>query len=249
MKIVTRTLSDQAFEVIRERILSTRIPPLAPIRQDALAEELGISKIPLREALARLEQDGLLASHVNRGYFVPALTAAEAEEVFALRLKIEPEAAAAASLDADDAQRDAAKAALVSLEAAGHGATPGIVSLNRAFHLSLVQPGGRQITSQLVERLHVLAERYVRKHLEPEGRDVRADSEHRAILKAWLARDAKRVAALLAQHITMTLDDLRLQLREGAAASEAAPSRVVKRNARAVASTAAPRPVRAARAK
>ncbi len=236
MKIVTRSLSDQAFEVIRERILSTQIPPLAPIRQDALAEELGISKIPLREALGRLEQHGLLSSHPNRGYFVPALTATEAEEVFALRLKIEPEAAAAASLDADEVQREAAKVALVLLEAASKTDAPRAVSFNRAFHLALVPPSGRQVTAQLVERLHVLAERYVRKHLEPEGRDVRADSEHRAILKAWLARDAVRVTALLTVHIAMTLDDLRQQLREGEESSNSALARPRRRNSRAATS-------------
>lgn len=249
MKIVTRTLSDQAFEVIRERILSTRIPPLAPIRQDALAEELGISKIPLREALARLEQDGLLSSQANRGYFVPALTASEAEEVFALRLKIEPEAAAAASLDANEAQRETAKAALVSLEAASGSDGPGIVSLNRAFHLALVQPGGRQVTAQLVERLHVLAERYVRKHLEPEGRDARADSEHRAILEAWLARDSRHVTALLGQHIASTLDDLRLQLHESGTSHEPASARAQKRPTRTATALPITEPHRVGRAK
>src|SRR5688572_25690467 len=227
MTIVTRTLADQAFEVIRERILSAKIPPLSPIRQDALAEELGISKIPLREALARLEQHGLLQSHPNRGFVVPALTTTEAEEVFALRLKIEPEAAARASVEADDAQRAAATAALAALENVGDDDARGTVLLNRAFHLALVRPGGRHVTSQLVERLHVLAERYVHKHLEPAGRHARAHREHRALLKAWLGRDADRVTALLAEHIEVTLDDLRKQLRseEGTAPAKASAAK------------------------
>ncbi len=227
MSIDTRSLSDQAFDVIRERILSTQIPPLAPIRQEALAEELGISKIPLREALGRLEQHGLLSSNPNRGFFVPALTTVEAEEVFALRLKIEPEAAVAASLDANEAEREAAEAALASLEAAAHAGAPAAVSYNRAFHLALVRPGGRLVTTQLVERLHVLAERYVRKHLEPEGREARADSEHRAMLKAWLARDAARITTLVSQHIALTLEDLRLQLHvDDTKSALARPARV-----------------------
>ncbi|QSX79434.1 GntR family transcriptional regulator [Agrilutibacter solisilvae] len=225
MSIVTRTLADQAFEVIRERILSARIPPLSPIRQDALAEELGISKIPLREALARLEQHGLLQSHPNRGFVVPALTTTEAEEVFALRLKIEPEAAAHASLEADEAERATATAALTALENATGGDGRAMVLLNRAFHLALVRPGGRHVTSQLIERLHVLAERYVHKHLEPAGRHARAHREHRALLKAWMARDPQRVTTLLADHITVTLDDLRKQLRGTATATAPAKAR------------------------
>jgi len=218
VSIIAKTLSDQAFEVVRERILSTEIPPLAPIRQEALAEELGISKIPLREALARLEQHGLLTSHPNRGFVVPALTRVEAEEVFALRLKIEPEAAATASRIADDGARDAARAALAALEAVIASEPHRAGVFNRAFHLALVRPGGRQITTQLVERLQVLAERYVRKHLEPEGREARADAEHRSILKAWLARDAKRVEQRLSRHIASTLADLREQLSDATTA-------------------------------
>ena len=225
MSIVPRSLSDQAFEVVRERILSTQIPPLAPIRQELLAEELGISKIPLREALGRLEQQGLLSSHPNRGFFVPAMTASEAEEVFALRLKIEPEAAARASLEADAGERDAAKAALDALDAMLTTDPRGAVLLNRAFHLALVRPGGREVTTQLVERLHVLAERYVHKHLEPAGRNTRAQHEHRELLRVWLARDVERITALLEQHIATTLDDLRAQLRDAPTAEPVAARR------------------------
>ncbi len=224
MSIQPRSLSDQAFEVVRERILSTQIPPLAPIRQETLAEELGISKIPLREALGRLEQQGLLASHPNRGFFVPALSAGEAEEVFALRLKIEPDAAAQASLAAEESEREAARAALAALENAGGDDPHGAVRFNRAFHLALVRPGGRLITAQLVERLQVLAERYVRKHLEPAGREARAASEHRAILEHWLQRDTAQVVHLLSAHILTTLHDLRLQL-EQAGAPAASPAK------------------------
>lgn len=233
MSIVPRSLSDQAFEVVRERILSTQIPPLAPIRQELLAEELGISKIPLREALGRLEQQGLLTSHPNRGFFVPALSAAEAEEVFALRLKIEPEAAADASLAAGEGERDAARAALAALENAGTADAHVTVRFNRGFHLALVHPGGRQITAQLVERLQVLAERYVRKHLEPVGREARAASEHRAILDAWLARDAALVSRLLSEHIVTTLHDLRGQLENSE--PEQAPAVTRRRPRRRVA--------------
>ena len=70
MSIVVRTLSERVFEVVREQILKGRLPNGEPIRQDALANELGVSKIPLREALARLEQEGLLINHPNRGYYV-----------------------------------------------------------------------------------------------------------------------------------------------------------------------------------
>jgi len=205
-------MSSGLADALRERILSGAVPTHMPVRQDALAAELGVSKIPLREAMARLEQEGLLRSEANRGYFVCALSAAEAGEVYALRLKLEPEAAVLAATRATKAEQAAARQALAALDKAtqSHGASVGI--LNRAFHLALVRPARWPVTLAIIERLHILSERYVRKHLEPLGRDERANEEHRALIEAWLERDGAKVAALLTGHIRQTLDDLERQL-------------------------------------
>ena len=211
MNIVVRTLSDQTYEIVRRRILVGAMQPGTAVRQDVIAAELGVSKIPLREALGRLEQDGLLKSYPNRGYVVRDLSGDEASEVFALRLKLEPGAVAEACLRAKPADHAAAEAALAALEAELAKPDGDHVSFNRAFHLALVRPGGH-ITFQLMERLQILAERYVRVHLEPNGRDERASREHREILDAWIRGDAKTVEALTANHIRGTLSDLKQEL-------------------------------------
>ena len=110
--------ADQIVDLIRARIVSGAIGPDEAVRQDALAAELGISKIPLREALCRLEQDGLIRSIANRGFFAAPMTRQDAEEIFALRLKLEPGAAAAAARLAGDAERAEAKALLTALNRA-----------------------------------------------------------------------------------------------------------------------------------
>lgn len=212
MSIVVRTLSEQIFTIVREQIVSGKLPVEQPIRQDALANELGVSKIPLREALARLEQEGLLVSQANRGFFVRAMSADEAEEIFALRLAIEPEAVAAAALAATTEEQDAARDALAALDEAAAGRLDDVAARNRDFHTALVRPAKRLLTLQLVERLQVMSERYVHKHLEPAGREDRAHLEHQVLLDTWLARDADRARALAAAHIEGTLSDLRRQL-------------------------------------
>lgn len=212
MSIVVRTLSEQIFEIVRERIVSGTLATDKPVRQDALAAELGVSKIPLREALARLEQEGLLVNAANRGFFVRAMSAEEAEEIFALRLSIEPDAAASAAQAASEEEQQRAKAALDALNVAAAEQVEAVGARNRDFHMAVVRPGKRFLTSQLVERLHIMAERYVRKHLEPAGRQDRAHLEHAVMLEAWLARDADRVRALVAGHIGGTLEDLKRQL-------------------------------------
>ncbi|WP_076073116.1 GntR family transcriptional regulator [Sphingomonas montana] len=209
--IVVRTLSERVFEVVREQIVIGRLATDTPIRQDALAAELGVSKIPLREALARLEQEGLLVSQANRGYFVQPMSAAQVDEIYALRLTIEPKAAGHAALVADDAARERAIEAFEQLDAAAGTNLADVAVRNRHFHTALVRPGGRLLTTQLVERLSILAERYVVAHLQPAGRETRAHQEHRGLLDAWLARDATALEILLAQHISRTLDDLQQQ--------------------------------------
>ncbi len=210
--IVVRNLPDQLVDLVRDRILAGTVDPNRAIRQDALAAELGVSKIPLREALTRLEQEGLVRSQANRGYFVRPLTEVEAEEVFALRLKIEPDAVAAAAIRATDEQRRQAIETLGRLDEVTNAHGDGVGAFNRAFHLALIRPSGQAITLQLLERLHVLSERYVRKHLEPLGRDRRANDEHAELLEYWLERDAEALTAGMAAHIEQTLVDLRRQL-------------------------------------
>jgi DNA-binding GntR family transcriptional regulator len=199
------------FGIVRERIVRGDLGDDRQIRQDALAAELGVSKIPLREALGRLEQEGLLVSHPNRGYFVPPRTGAQADEIFALRLSIEPAAAAHTARHASADDRSRAVAAFEALEIAARDQIAEVAVRNREFHSALVRLNGRTLTTDLVQRLAILAERYVVAHLEPAGRDARAHLEHRDILDAWLARDSSLVEGLLVQHIEGTRADLRRQ--------------------------------------
>jgi DNA-binding GntR family transcriptional regulator len=212
MSLIIRNLSEQLVDLVRERILSGRVASGGAIRQDALAAELGISKIPLREALARLEQEGLLHSQANRGFFVRSLNRGEAEEVYALRLKLEPDVIALAAERASEADHIAAKNTLATLYQVTDEHGEGVGAFNRAFHLALLRPSGHPLSVNILERLHVLSERYVRKHLEPLGRDERANEEHSEMIEAWLARDGATVRELTVAHIRKTMDDLMVQL-------------------------------------
>lgn len=207
-----RTLSDRLVEVVRDIILSGAISSDEPIRQDALAAQLHVSKIPLREALARLEQDGLVVAYPNRGFFVRPLSPQEAEEIFALRLKLEPDAVAQGALRASAEEQAVARDALALLDADAAAHKPSVGARNRAFHVALVAPGAGVITASIIAKLHVLADRYVRKHLEPQTRFVAAEAEHHEILDAWLNRREAKVRKLVGAHIEHTLTDLRAEL-------------------------------------
>ncbi|MCE2563285.1 GntR family transcriptional regulator [Komagataeibacter sp. FNDCF1] len=207
-----RTLADQLYHLIRERILKGILEEGEPVRQDTIAAELGISKIPLREALARLEQDGLVRSHPNRGFMVNPLSAEEADEVFHLRLQLEPGATAAGCAAAGTADHVAARRAFDALCSCGMQDDADWGECNRAFHMALIRPASGNLTYTMIERLNVIADRYVRFHLGPQGRPERANIQHEDILRAWLAGDSDTVLNMVRDHIRETHDDLRKEL-------------------------------------
>ncbi|MFS1702379.1 GntR family transcriptional regulator [Aestuariibacter sp. GS-14] len=214
MSIVVKTLSEQAYEIIRERILANVMFPAKPIRQDALSQDLGVSKIPLREALTRLEQDGLLISHPNRGFIVRPISLAEAEDVFQLRKTLEPEAAAQGCKRATQQDRQKVEEIFKRLQSMAYEISPQAVTVNREFHLALTAPANRKITQELLTKVHLLSERYVRRHLDPPDREADAFREHQEIFDAWMNRESKKVKTLLKEHTLSTLEDLRGELFE-----------------------------------
>ncbi len=215
MSIVVRTLSDRVFEIVREQILKGQLPNGEPIRQDALATELGISKIPLREALARLEQEGLLINHPNRGYYVQAMSRDQVDEIYCVapfhRTRKRRRMHRASRRTTTARLRCKLSPRSIPPRTATCPTWPFAIA---SFISHWSEPGRKVLTTQLVERLAVLAERYVIAHLEPAGRDARAHIEHQALFNAWLERDKRKVEKLLKEHIQGTLKDLRAQLKD-----------------------------------
>jgi DNA-binding GntR family transcriptional regulator len=202
-------MTSQLIVRFRERILAGAYAPGSALRQDILASEFGTSKIPVREALVHLQSEGLVDIFPNRGFAVRPLAASELEEIFSLRLQIEPMAVARAAKLAAAQDHDAARNALRRLNdalAAEEYSTCG--QLNRAFHLLLVVPRLQPVAAEILGRLHTLAQRYVQAHLRPEGRVKRAMREHAALLKAWCSGKPRETRALIHSHIESTRDDL-----------------------------------------
>src|ERR1700728_660471 len=138
---LVQSMTSQLIVRFRDRILSGAYAPGSALRQDSLAAEFGTSKIPVREALVQLQSEGLVDIFPNRGFQVRPLATSELDEVFSLRLQIEPAAAALGAKLATAADHAAARRALIQLSealAAEEFSSSG--QLNRAYHLLLVVP-------------------------------------------------------------------------------------------------------------
>lgn len=206
---LVQSMSSQLIVRFRDRILAGTYAPGSALRQDILATEFGTSKIPVREALVQLQSEGLVDIFPNRGFQVRPLATAELDEIFSLRLQIEPIAVARGARLATAGDHAAAREAFERLNgalAAEEFSSSG--QLNRAFHLSLIVPRLQPVATDILSRLHTLAQRYVQAHLRPEGRVKRAAREHAALLRAWSKGKSKETRALIHAHIQSTRDDL-----------------------------------------
>jgi DNA-binding GntR family transcriptional regulator len=197
-----RTMTDRALEALREQILSGAFPEGAPLRQDALAAELGISRIPVREALRQLEAEGLVTFSPHCGAVVSTLSIEEMEELFEMRGLLESELLRLAVPHLTPADHDRADAILDAYEAAfEQGDVAEWGALNWRFHSTLLAAAGRPLTLGVLANLHDQSERYTRMQLALTHGEGRATDEHRSIAAAARAGRPDEAAALLRGHV------------------------------------------------
>ena len=202
LPIRRQTLTGMTLEAMRENILRGHYPEGQPLRQDAIAEQLGVSRIPVREALRQLDAEGLVTFSPHRGAVVSTLSLQEISELFELRAAIEGDLIrrAVPNMSSDDHAR--AKEILSAYEQslrAGEVAVWG--ALNWKFHSTLYAPSRRPFTLTVLHKLHQHSDRYLRMQLALTHGETRAKDEHRAIAAAAKKGDAVLAARLMREHI------------------------------------------------
>jgi DNA-binding GntR family transcriptional regulator len=204
-----RTLSGALINEIRQAILSGHYPAGSQLRQDALAETYGVSRIPVREVLFQLEAEGLVRILPQKGAVVSELSVAEINDVFELRALLEPRLFldSAPQLTADDFQRlEETQARYVKAISLGEVGQYGV--LNAELHMAMYHRADMPRTQQIVASLLQTSDRYTRVQLSTEEAMNRAMQEHADIIR--LCRDAKwtDAATLLTSHIIDVRKDL-----------------------------------------
>ncbi len=192
----------QTVNALRESILRGRFPEGQPLRQDAIAKQLGVSRIPVREALRQLEAEGLVTFAPHKGAVVSTLSVGEIEELFELRALIEADFVrrAVPRMTRDDDSR--AAEVLENYERAIEGGESSEwEELNWQFHSTLYLAADRQFTLGFVRKLHQQSDRYQRMHLTFARGESRTRKAHRAIAAAARRRDARLASRLMRDHI------------------------------------------------
>jgi DNA-binding GntR family transcriptional regulator len=195
----THSATDHVLDQIRTAILAGRLPAGETLRQEDLAERLGVSRMPVREAIRRLHAEGLVEVLPSRRVRVAPLDRAEIEDIYDMRAALEPLAVRLAVPRLTKAQlRDAAHA----LEAADDEDDADTFGVrNAAFHLALMTPCERPRLLNGIASLLDLSDRYQRAALRDEEHNARVREEHAALLAAARAGDAATAADLTERHV------------------------------------------------
>jgi DNA-binding GntR family transcriptional regulator len=202
------TTSDLVVDAIREAILSGRLQPGETLVERRLAELLGVSKTPVREALITLAASGLVTVTPNRGAVVRAVNTGDVHKAYEVRLLLEPWAVARTVREGGlDSARSAAKAALE--EARRHLPDEDHVQLslaNRRFHRALYADCGNEIVVRQLDGLQELAALGAVALLWERWRTWRAEyDEHAEILRAVEAGEPDTAERLLRRHIRQSV--------------------------------------------
>lgn len=209
-KVLKRqNLASLLIDDLRKRILSGELSGNTLLRQEQLAQEYGVSRMPVREALRQLDAEGLVVMHINRGAIVSELSLDEINEIFDLRLMLE---------------LDLLKRAIPNMNAASFAKSQRILqdldqayssrdiaqwgSLNGKFHLSLYAPSQRSITLSLITRISQQVDRYLRLQISMTSAMTDGSIEHQAMLDLCKQQKATEATDLLYTHIQRTKTQL-----------------------------------------
>ncbi len=195
----TASTSDIIFDALREAIIRGEIGEGETIRQENVARMFNVSRIPVREALKRLEARGLVTSVRFKGVVVSALSPSEIQEIFAFRALLEADVIARAVPAMRAQSLEEARQYMEAFDQEEDPAKWG--DLNWHFHMALYRDAGRPYFLEVIRTANDRVERYVRAQLELTGGRNRARSEHEAIFRACAEGDGEQAAALTRAHI------------------------------------------------
>ncbi|MBO9447033.1 GntR family transcriptional regulator [Ruegeria sp. R14_0] len=207
--IARQSLPDVITDDLRERILSGEMAEGETIRQEALAEEYDVSRMPIREALKRLDAEGLVQLTNNRGASVTSHSLSEIGEIFDLRVLLEVDVFRRAIPQMTEADFATCERLLNDMETSYEAYDVGRWgSLNYEYHKALYAAADRGLTNEILQRVNLQSDRYVRMHLSVMEQREPAKKDHRQLLLLARKRQVETACDLLTKHIQRTKDEL-----------------------------------------
>ena len=202
--LTPKALYEEVAEQLRQRIFRRELEPGSWIDELKIAEEFGISRTPLREALKVLAAEGLVTMKVRRGAYVTEMSEKDLRDVYHLLSLLESDAAGVVAERATPEQQQSLRDLHAELESAA-GNREAFFSVNERFHMALLDMADNRWRSQMVADLRKVMKLNRHNSLFKQGRIEDSLSEHRAILDAMLARDAEGTRRAMQAHFAQGL--------------------------------------------
>ncbi|WP_085804660.1 GntR family transcriptional regulator [Roseovarius albus] len=207
--VAKQSLPEIIANDLRERILSGEMAEGETIRQEALAEEYDVSRMPVREALKRLNAEGLVQWANNRGGSVTKHSLHEIGEIFDLRTLIEVDMFRRSIPNMTDTDFKQCRDILERMETSyDQDDVSEWGALNDDYHSALCAASGLKMTAEILNRLSVQSDRYVRMHLSVMQQRDQAKEEHGELLRLAMAGKVEEACSLLTRHVQRTKDEL-----------------------------------------
>ena len=203
--LTPRALYEEVAEQLRQRIFRRELEPGSWIDELKIAEEFGISRTPLREALKVLAAEGLVTMKVRRGAYVTEMSEKDLRDVYHLLSLLESDAAAMVAERATDAQLKMLQSLHAELEAAATD-REAFFAVNERFHMLLLELADNRWRSQMVADLRKVMKLNRHNSLFKQGRIEDSLREHRAILAAMAARNAPATRQAMQAHFAQGLE-------------------------------------------
>lgn len=201
-----QNIPDWITSLLREDILNNVIKAGEPLRQQELSKRFEVSMIPVREALRKLESEGLVEVIPNRGAYVSALSIEKIQEIFETRILLEVGALERAFPHMTDGLLAQADHLLDQLDQTTDGGE--LSQLNQEFHALLLSPINNVFLLNLIRSLHLNIERYMRLYLLDQAHHQSSQLCHRQIMSALHNKNIKEAKKLLAHHMRGALSNL-----------------------------------------
>lgn len=205
LTLTPRALYVEVAEQLRQRIFRRELEPGSWIDELKIAEEFGISRTPLREALKVLAAEGLVTMKVRRGAYVTEMSEKDLRDVYHLLSLLESDAAGVVAERATPEQQQTLRDLHAELESAA-GNREAFFSVNERFHMALLDMADNRWRSQMVADLRKVMKLNRHNSLLKQGRIEDSLNEHRAILAAMVARDASATARAMQAHFAQGLE-------------------------------------------
>jgi GntR family transcriptional regulator, rspAB operon transcriptional repressor len=203
-----RKMTERVYDELRQAIIELRLRPGEPLREIPLAEQLGVSKTPLREAFARLEQEGLVETTSFKGAVVTGYSEDDLREIYELRALLEGAAARAAAVRSSEETFGALRDLVTrSRELRDRGDLTGLATLLGQFDLQIYAQVTNARIAALVDNMRAHLTRIGKLTEGIPGRVEASVEEHAAIVDAIVARDPDEAERLMRVHIESVLAD------------------------------------------